>query len=99
MTSRKLLARTRAIARKQPWCDPKRIASCHNCACRKEARGRDPFPIPQGRGPGDVERLARALAGKIGKSGPVSFSRIERRRVRGGYMLAIVGATVVMVKD
>jgi len=34
-----LLRRAAAIARKQPWCDPKRVAECHGCRCRREARG------------------------------------------------------------
>jgi hypothetical protein len=33
-----LLRRAAAIARKQPWCDPKRVAECYGCLCRKEAR-------------------------------------------------------------
>jgi hypothetical protein len=30
--------RAAAIARKQPWCDPKRVAECYGCACIKDAR-------------------------------------------------------------
>ena len=33
-----LLRRARAIARQQPWCDPKRVAECSGCACLKDAR-------------------------------------------------------------
>jgi hypothetical protein len=33
-----LLRRAAAIARKHAWCDPKRVAECYGCVCRKEAR-------------------------------------------------------------
>jgi hypothetical protein len=33
-----LLRRAAAIARKHQWCDPKRVAECYGCVCRKEAR-------------------------------------------------------------
>jgi hypothetical protein len=33
-----LLRRAAAIARKQPWCDPKRVAECAGCACIRDAR-------------------------------------------------------------
>jgi hypothetical protein len=91
------LRRAAAIARKQPWCDPKRVAECYDCVCRKEARGIDPFPIRKGRGPGPLERAARVLGGAA--TGNFSRSYVERRRIRNGTVLATVGATVVVVKD
>jgi hypothetical protein len=36
--SPELLRRAAAIARKQPWCDPLRVAECYDCACVREAR-------------------------------------------------------------
>lgn len=33
-----LLRRAAAIARNHQWCDPKRVAECYGCLCRKEAR-------------------------------------------------------------
>jgi hypothetical protein len=35
-----LLRRAAAIARKHPWCEPKRVAECYGCLCRREARTR-----------------------------------------------------------
>lgn len=36
--SPELMRRAAAIARKQPWCDPKRVAECYGCACIRDAR-------------------------------------------------------------
>jgi len=36
--SPELLRRAAAIACKQPWCDPERVAECYGCACIKDAR-------------------------------------------------------------
>jgi len=36
--SPELMRRATATARKQPWCDPKRVAECYGCACIRDAR-------------------------------------------------------------
>ena len=39
-SSQPLLEIATRIARQHPWCDPKRVAECYGCACRKDARQR-----------------------------------------------------------
>jgi hypothetical protein len=33
-----LVRLTMRYAREHEWCDPKRVAECYGCACRKDAR-------------------------------------------------------------
>jgi hypothetical protein len=33
-----LLRLAARIARQHEWCDPKRVAECYGCACRRDAR-------------------------------------------------------------
>ena len=37
-SSQRPLEIAKRIARQHPWCDPKRVAECYGCACRKDAR-------------------------------------------------------------